>query len=96
MTHISLGKYAYELNDVESRGLIMEISKKSIHMNFERGRAQQIVTVDDDFNVPDNKPDIVKKIKETADVIVEKVRPMEERTAIGGKIRYRLLYAGGN
>lgn len=74
----------------------MEISRKTIHMSCERAGAHQIVTIDDDFNVPDNKPDIVKKIKETADVIVEKVHPMEERASIGGKIKYRLLYAGGN
>ena len=71
----------------------MEIRKETIHMNCERGRARQIITADDDFNVPDQKPDIWKKIKETADVVIDKVRPMDERAAVSGKIKFRLLYA---
>lgn len=30
-------------------------------MNYRKGTTEQIITVDDDFNVPDSKPDIVKK-----------------------------------
>lgn len=71
----------------------MELNKKTIHMKHQKGRVEQIVTIDDDFNVPDSKPDIVKKIKENADIVIEKVRPMEERVSVGGELRYRLLYA---
>lgn len=70
----------------------METNKKSIHMNFQKGSVQQIITIDDDFNVPDAKPDIVKKIKEKGRVIIEKVRPMEERIALSGKLAYSILY----
>ena len=71
----------------------METDKKSIHMNYRKGSVQQIVTIDDDFNVPDVKPDIVKKIKETGRIVMEKVRPMEERIAVAGQLKYKLLYA---
>ena len=42
----------------------METDKKTLHMNYRKGTTEQIITVDDDFNVPDSKPDIVKKIHE--------------------------------
>lgn len=71
----------------------METNKKSIHMNYRKGSAQQIITIDDDFNVSDAKPDIVKKIKEKGMAVIEKVRPMEERIAISGQLKYKLLYS---
>lgn len=71
----------------------MELNKKTVHMKHQKGMAEQIITIDDDFNVPDSKPDIVKKIKEKADVVIEKIRPMEERVSVGGELKYQLLYA---
>lgn len=73
----------------------MELNKKTVHMKHQKGMTEQIITIDDDFNVPDSKPDIVRKIKEMADVVIEKVRPMEERVSVGGELKYQLLYATG-
>ena len=40
----------------------MELEKKYIHMNREKGKAFTQITLDDDFNVPDLKPDLMRII----------------------------------
>ena len=42
----------------------MEIVRKNISMNHICGRSQTQITLDDDFIVPDSKPDILKRIAE--------------------------------
>ena len=40
----------------------MDLAKKYVHMNREKGKAVTQVTLDDDFNVPDMKPDLIRII----------------------------------
>lgn len=70
----------------------MEIIKKRIHMNYQKGKAEQTITLDEDFNVPDSKPDIVKKIKEHGMVVLEKVRASDDKVIIGGNLNFKFLY----
>ena len=49
----------------------MELVKKYIHMNHEKGRAESQVTLDDDFNVPDSKPDVMRLIQEKGEIKIE-------------------------
>ena len=42
----------------------MEIDRKSIHMRHTKGKEEVMITLDDDFMLPDTCPDIKQKIKE--------------------------------
>ena len=42
----------------------MEIKKQNIHMNYEKASAMSQITLDDDYNLPDYRPDIYKKLNE--------------------------------
>lgn len=61
-------------------------------MNHICGKAGFQITLNDDFNVPDTKPDIYKKIIETGEVILENLRPGDGRAGIGGKLKFSMLY----
>ncbi|MGN0374855.1 MAG: SPOCS domain-containing protein [Butyrivibrio sp.] len=74
----------------------METDKKVIHMSRTKGKEEAMITVDDDFILSDGKPDIRNKIKEHGEVTIDKVRAMEGRIGIAGKLKYRLLYSTGN
>lgn len=76
----------------------MEVIKKNIHMNHIRGKAGLEITLDDDFIVPDVKPDIYKKVKEQGTVITENVKTADEKIGVAGKLDFKLLYItdGGN
>lgn len=75
----------------------MEIGRKTLLMNHENAYTRHIITIDDDMNAPDSKPDIDGRIKETGEVVIEKLRPLDGRIELGGQLKYRLLYqtAGG-
>ena len=46
----------------------MEIKKQNIHMNYEKASAMSQITLDDDYNLPDYRPDIVKVLKEKGEI----------------------------
>lgn len=70
----------------------MELTKKSIRMCRLKKRAISQITMDDDFIVPDVKPDIEKIILDDGDVEIEEVRRLAEKAELRGKLHYRLLY----
>ncbi len=77
----------------------MEIVRKNISMNHICGRSQTQITLDDDFIVPDSKPDILKRIADCGEVIVEGLKAGDGRASVNGKMQFSLLYrtdkAGG-
>ena len=49
----------------------MELKKKYIHMSHEKGRAISQITLDDDYNVPESKPDIMRIITSKGTIHLE-------------------------
>lgn len=73
------------------RGFV-ELIKKNIHMNKLKCKSNVQLTLDDDFNVPDIKPDIEKIIKEQGEIVVTEIKPMSEKLMVKGNLRFNLLY----
>ena len=46
----------------------MEISKNILNSYLEKCKATSQITLDDDYNVPDYRPDIVKVLKEQGEL----------------------------
>ena len=72
----------------------MEIDRKSIHMRHTKGKEEVMITLDDDFMLPDTCPDIKQKIKDRGDVLIEKVRALDDKISVSGYLKYELLYYG--
>ena len=53
----------------------MELSKTKLHSCREKGKAASQITLDDDYNVPDYRPDIVKVIKESGELKIDEAAP---------------------
>ncbi len=70
----------------------MEIVRKNISMNHICGRADAQITLDDDFIVPDSKPDILKRITDCGEVIVEGLKAGDGKASVNGKMKFSLLY----
>ena len=49
----------------------MDLTKKYIHMNREKGKAVTQITLDDDFNVPDMKPDLIRIILDKGELMLD-------------------------
>ncbi len=70
----------------------MELTKRFIHMNREKGKASSQITLDDDFNVPDNKPDVLKLIQDKGEIKIEETSLGPGHIWIKGVLKFQLLF----
>lgn len=70
----------------------MELEKVKIHRKQEIGSAVSQLTLDDDYNVPDYRPDIVKVLKEKGELRFEEVRAGNGAVWVKGSLNFRVLY----
>lgn len=71
----------------------MELVKKNIHRNRQKSRAVSQLVLDDDYNVPDSKPDAVRILSETATVHLDQQKTLTARLVLSGELAFRVLYA---
>lgn len=71
----------------------MELIQKHIHRNRMKSRATAQMVLDDDFNVPDSKPDALRIISETARINLEQKKALTGRLVLNGNLEFRVLYA---
>lgn len=70
----------------------MELIKKNIQMLNKKGEAVNQITFDEDFNVPDVKPDIYRIIQKKGEIAMEEVQVIDEKAKIRGSLHFQLLY----
>ena len=70
----------------------MELVKRTIHMDRAKVSGGTQITLEDDRNIPDAKPDVNTLVYENGQVKIEEVRPFEEHVTIKGKLLYKILY----
>lgn len=70
----------------------MELIKKTIHRNRQKGRVVTQVTLDDDFIVPDTKEDMEALILDRSEVELEESRLMGNRCSVKGQLHFWILY----
>lgn len=70
----------------------MELAKKYVHMSREKGKAVTQITLDDDFNVPDMKPDLVRIILDKGELALDETTITQDHVWLKGVLRFSLLY----
>lgn len=70
----------------------MELVKKNIHMERQINWASTQISIEEDQNISDQKPDAFKIICKKAYVKTEEIRPVEEAVRVKGVMEYRILY----
>lgn len=70
----------------------MELAKKYIHMNREKGKAATQITLDDDFNVPDTRPDLVRIVLDKGDIRLDETTITQDHVWLKGVLKFALLY----
>ncbi len=70
----------------------VELKKQYIHMNYEKGRALSQITLDEDYNLPDYKPDIVKVMKDKGEVNFEEVKVSDGHLYVKGSLQFVIMY----
>ncbi len=70
----------------------MELLKKNIHMDRIARSAVTQVTLEDDFNVPDQKPDVNGLTLEKGTVLIDEVKPGTDHVNVRGRLVFQALY----
>lgn len=70
----------------------MELIQKSIHMDQIKCEAGTQVTIEDDINITDAKPDVYQLVTEQGTVDIEEVRAMEDHVRVKGVLKFQVLY----
>ncbi len=70
----------------------MELLKKYIHMSKEKGKAVTQITLDDDFNVPDVKPDLMRIIMDKGEIRLDETTVTQDHVWMKGVLRFCMLY----
>jgi hypothetical protein len=70
----------------------VELIKKNIHMNKLKCKSSLQLTLDDDFNVPDIKPDIARIIQEQGEVRIHDMKVTNNRILLKGALGFNVLY----
>ena len=72
----------------------MDLIKKNIHMNKTKCKSSLQMTLDNDFNVPDVKPDIEHLVKEQGDIRISEVKAMNGKLLVKGTLMFNVIYVG--
>ena len=70
----------------------MELIKRNIHMDRIRAEAVSQITLEDDMNIPESKPDIEAVNMEKGAIVIEEVRAGTDMVTVRGKLTYCILY----
>lgn len=70
----------------------MDLIKKNIHMNKLKCKSSLQMTLDNDFNVPDVKPDIEHLVKSQGDIRINEVKAMNGKLLVKGTLLFNVIY----
>lgn len=70
----------------------MELLKRNIHMDRIRAEAVTQITLEDDVNIPENKPDVSTLNLEKGEIVIEEIKPGTDMVTVRGHLAYALLY----
>ena len=73
---------------------MVKLKKESVQMLHVKNKAVTQVTFDEDYNVPDVKPDIGRLVQSKTDVSMDEVRLSEGKAFLKGTLNVDLLYVG--
>lgn len=70
----------------------MELERQILHKNKDIGRAFSQITLDDDYNLPDFKPDLTKVIRERGEIHFEEIHVNNGHVWFKGMLSFDILY----
>lgn len=70
----------------------MQLNKIKLHSCTTFASAQSQITLDDDYNVPDYRPDIVKVLKEKGELHFDEAKAAAGAAWLKGRLVFRVLY----
>lgn len=70
----------------------MELLKRNIHMDRVRVQAVTQFTLEDDMNIPENKPDVAALNLEKGELVIDEIKPSADYVTVRGRLKLMVLY----
>ena len=70
----------------------MELTKNLLHMDRTKCEAAAQVSLEEDMNIPDAKPDVGQIVFERGEALIDEVRPGADHVMLRGAVLFRVLY----
>lgn len=70
----------------------MELERRYVTLNRRRGKAVSQITLEEDLNVPDQRPDIFRVVHRQGEFRPDEIKGEEGRVKVRGIFLYRILY----
>lgn len=70
----------------------MELIRRNIHMDRTRVQAVTQFTLEDDVNLPENKPDIAALNLEKGEILIDEIKPGTDSVTVRGRLVFVVLY----
>lgn len=70
----------------------MDFIKKEIHTSSLIASKQTQITLDDSFNIPETRGDLISVISKNAYTVLEKTTPEKGKVKVAGKMKFVILY----
>lgn len=70
----------------------MELIRRNIHMDRVKAEAVMQFTLEDDVNVPENKPDVSTLNLEKGELVIDEIRPGTDCVTVKGCLCYVVMY----
>ena len=70
----------------------MELVRRNIHMNRQKGKAVSQITLDDDYNIPEQMPDVGMIVQEKGSIEIQEVKMETGRVRVKGVLKFQILY----
>lgn len=70
----------------------MELLQQNIHMDRISREGSVQLTLEDDVNLPERKPDVSSLCMEKGCVVIEEIRPAADAVSVKGRLEFDLLY----
>lgn len=74
----------------------MNLLKKNIHIDCEEKNGLSQISLEEDINLSDNKPDVQKIIYEKGQIQIEEVNPTKDYVLVKGKLLFCMLYTSAD
>lgn len=71
---------------------MMELVMKSMHLNRQKGKIVTQITLENDFNVSDQKPDVSDIVTENHFIIIDSLKLGSGKAEISGRLSVQALY----
>lgn len=71
---------------------MLKLTKKNIHMDCIKAKAGNQITIEDDVNIPDMRPDIDKVIFQSGVIKLEEIKPGNDQVSVKGSLAVHILY----